>query len=66
VHLRDGGEITATRNACKGDPELPLDREQMILKARELLAFASVNDANAVVDGVLDMAHGGDVPDLKL
>ena len=52
--------------ACKGDPELPLDREQMILKARELLAFASVNDANAVVDGVLEMAHGGDVPDLKL
>ena len=30
VHLRDGGEITATRNARKGDPELPLDREQMI------------------------------------
>ena len=66
VRLKDGGEVTAARTACKGDPELPLDRAEMIAKARDLLAFARVNDVNAIVDGVLGMADGGPVPEIAL
>ena len=66
VHLKDGASVTAARNACKGDPELPLTRDEMIAKARELLSFAAVNDVDAVVDGVLGMASGGGVPDLTV
>jgi len=66
VHLKDGGSVTATRNACKGDPELPLNRAEMIDKARDLLSFAEVNEVEALVDGILSMAIGGSVPDLKV
>jgi 2-methylcitrate dehydratase PrpD len=66
VHLKDGGLVTAVRDACKGDPELPLKREEMIDKARELLSFAAVNDVDALVGGVLSMADGGGVPDLSV
>ena len=66
VNLKGGGSVTAVRNACKGDPELPLNRDEMIAKARELLSFAAINDVDAVVDGVLDMANGGAVPGFSL
>ena len=66
VHLKDGGSVTAARNACKGDPELPLNRDEMIDKARDLLTFATVNDVDAVIDSVLGMANGGDVPQFSL
>lgn len=66
VTLKDGGEVTAARTACKGDPELALDRGEMIAKARDLLSYAAVNDAEAIVDGVLGMAGGGPVPDIGL
>ena len=66
MHLKDGGSVTAARNACKGDPELPLDRGAMIDKARDLLTFATVNDVDAVIDSVLGMANGGDVPQFSL
>jgi 2-methylcitrate dehydratase PrpD len=66
VNLKDGASVTAARTACKGDPELPLTRDEMIAKARELLSFAAVNDVDAIVDGVLGMAHGGAVPEITL
>ena len=66
MNLKGGGSVTAVRNACKGDPELPLNRDEMIAKARELLSFAAINDVDAVVDGVLDMANGGALPGFSL
>ena len=66
LHLKDGASVTAVRNACKGDPELPLNRNEMITKARDLLSFAAINDVDAVVEGVLGMADGGEVPDLTV
>ena len=66
VTLKNGGSVTAARSACKGDPELPLDRGEMIAKARDLLTFAAVNDVDALADGVLAMAHGGPVPEFSL
>ena len=47
MNLKGGGSVTAVRNACKGDPELPLNRDGG--KARELLSFAAINDVDAVV-----------------
>ena len=58
--------VTAARTACKGDPELPLDRDEMVAKSRDLLGFAAVNDVDAVIEGVLGMADGGDIPSIPL
>jgi len=66
VNLKDGASVTAARTACKGDPELPLSRDEMIEKARDLLTFAAVNDVDAIIDGVLGMATGGPVPEITL
>lgn len=64
VALRDGGQITAARTHCKGDPELALTRDEMIVKARELLSFGGVDDVQGVIDAVLAMAEDGPVPAL--
>ena len=66
VTLKGGATVSAARTACKGDPELPLDRLEMIAKARDLLKFARANDVDGIVDGVLGMAAGGAVPDLAV
>lgn len=66
VQLKDGASVTAARTACKGDPELALTRDEMIAKARELLTYATVNDVDAVVDGVMGMADGGPVPEIAV
>ncbi len=66
LHLKDGGSVTASRGACKGDPELPLNRTEMINKSRELLSFAMVNDVEGVVNGILSMADGGGVPNVQI
>lgn len=66
VVLKDGTSRTAARTACKGDPEAPLSPDEMVSKARDLLAFARVNDTRRIVDGVLGMAHGGDVPGISI
>jgi 2-methylcitrate dehydratase PrpD len=66
VRLNDVSRIAVARTHCKGDPEAALDRDGMIAKARELLAFGGIADAEPVIDGVLAMAAGGAVPDLAL
>ncbi|MEX2454521.1 MAG: MmgE/PrpD family protein [Rhodospirillaceae bacterium] len=66
VTLRDGSSVRAARTACKGDPEAPLSRDEMIAKARDLLAWAAVNDIDATVDGILAMARGGPVPEISI
>jgi len=63
VRLAGGGEIEAVRHRCKGDPEAPLDAGEMVAKARTLLRFGGLDDADALIDGVLGMARGGPVPD---
>jgi 2-methylcitrate dehydratase PrpD len=59
VTLRDGSKIAAARKDCKGDPELPVTREELIVKARDLLAFGGVDDADGVIESILAMADGG-------
>ena len=60
--LADGARIVAARSHCKGDPEAALDRGAMIVKARDLLKFGGEADPDAIVESVLAMAEGGEVP----
>lgn len=63
--LTSGGEyLTAKRNAAKGDPELALSNEEMIVKANMLLAHARFDKtaAQRVIDGVLGLAKGDSGP----
>ena len=66
VTLADGSQIVAARTHCKGDPEATLNRDEMIVKARELLSFGGVADVDGTVEAVLAMAAGGPVPDLEI
>lgn len=66
VTLGDGASITAARDHCKGDPEAPVLRDELIVKARDLLAYGGVADAEAVIEPILAMAEGGPLPGLPL
>ncbi|MEC7490505.1 MAG: MmgE/PrpD family protein [Pseudomonadota bacterium] len=59
VNLRNGSSVNAVRTACKGDPEYPLGREEMMVKARDLLAFGGVNDVEGVIGSIIGLADGG-------
>ncbi|MFT6371327.1 MAG: 2-methylcitrate dehydratase PrpD [Gammaproteobacteria bacterium] len=60
VLTTEGDRIYAKRTSAKGDPELALSNEEMIVKANMLLAHAGFNkvDARFVIDGVLGLADG--------
>lgn len=66
VRLASGAEYAAERTHAKGDPEAPLSRDEMIAKARMLLAHGHAQDPDRLVEAVLGMASGGNLPRLDL
>ena len=58
VMTTEGDRLYAKRISAKGDPELALSNEEMIVKANMLLAHAGFDlvDAQRVIDGVLGLA----------
>lgn len=66
VVMKDGARLAEARRHCKGDPEAALGRDAMIAKARELLAFGGVKDADGLIRAVLAMAEGGPVTKLVI
>lgn len=66
VRLASGAEYAAERMHAKGDPEAPLSRDEMIAKARMLLAHGDAQYPDRLVDAILGMASGGDLPHLNL
>ena len=66
VAFADGSSIEASREVCRGDPEAPLSADEMTDKARDLMAFGGLNDSGSVIEQVLGMAEGGNVPELSL
>ena len=60
--LADGRRLTARREHCRGDPEAALDAAEMRAKARELLIYGGLDDAEPVIREILAMAQGGEVP----
>lgn len=66
VELADGSRLEARREHCRGDPEAALSADEMTAKARELMNFGGLNDADEVIGRVLDMAGGGPAPALPV
>jgi 2-methylcitrate dehydratase PrpD len=66
VTLEDGKRIAAARANCKGDPEAALGREEMIAKARGLLAFGGAPRPDGLIAAILALADDGPLPDLAL
>ncbi len=68
VSTAHGRELAARREACKGDPELPLSPDEMTEKALRLLDFAGLDEtaAGALAESVLAMAGDGPMPELDL
>ncbi|MFT5657658.1 MAG: 2-methylcitrate dehydratase PrpD [Gammaproteobacteria bacterium] len=60
VLTSDGQYLSAKRTSAKGDPELALSNEEMIVKANMLLAHAGFDKkvAQNVIDGILGLAKG--------
>ena len=66
LRLADGTELAAAREHAKGDPEAPLSRDDMIAKARMLLAHGGVSEPDRMIDGLLGLAADGALPDLSV
>ena len=66
VTLNDGTVLEATRTNAKGDPEAALSHDEMVAKARMLLAHGKVREPDRIIDGVLGLAADGTLPDLSL
>jgi 2-methylcitrate dehydratase PrpD len=66
VTLADGEVIMAERPIARGDPELALNDEQMLLKAKMLLDYAGCDEASVqkLTDGILQLAESPDCGDL--
>ncbi len=47
VTTADGQSFEALRPDCKGDPELPLDDDEMVIKANSLLAYGGLSDEHS-------------------
>jgi 2-methylcitrate dehydratase PrpD len=66
VTLNDGQIHWAEREHTKGDPEAPLSRQEMLAKARLLLEFGGIDDADALITPVLELKNDGALPRLAL
>ena len=66
VEFADGNRVEVSRDVCRGDPEAALSAAEMTDKARDLMAFGGLNDSGGVIEQVLAMAEGGNVPELSL
>lgn len=66
VIMRDGKEVTACRNHCKGDPEDGLSVEEMREKARMLLEVGGILEPEHLIEGILAMVDGGAPPVLPI
>ena len=66
VATTDGETITASRRDCKGDPELALNKEEMLDKAQMLMRFAglSAEQSEGICQRVLAMPESQQPCDL--
>ena len=64
LQLPDGSEVSVTTTDARGDPELPLSRDELARKADALLRHGGVSDPAPLIEAVLAMPDGDSVPDL--
>lgn len=65
VELEDGSVISHEVADARGDPELPLTHDDMVVKARGLLEHGRHPAPDDLIDQVLAMPQSGTVPDLS-
>ena len=65
VELQDGSMISHEVADARGDPELPLSRDDMVAKARGLLEHGRHPAPDDLIDQILAMPRSGMVPDLS-
>lgn len=66
VRLSSGAKISANRTHCKGDPQDALTEVEMREKALMLLSFGGVENAEGLIEAILNMATGAEAPGLPL
>jgi 2-methylcitrate dehydratase PrpD len=64
ILANDGTVFKARRTHAKGDPEAPLSREELISKAKRLMAEGRVNHPGELIAAILALAKGGSLLDL--
>jgi len=66
VLTKDGRTLRADRLHCKGDPELPLEGDELIAKAKTLLDHAGIRtrEQERLIAYVLDLQNQSGVPDI--
>ena len=65
VEMEDGSVFSHEVTDARGDPELPLTREDMVAKARGLLVHGRHPAPDELIEQVLAMPQSGKVPDLS-
>ena len=57
VTMKNSEEISVQRDKCKGDPDLPLSRDEMIDKARMLMEFGDMESkpAESLISNILSL-----------
>ena len=66
VELNDGQMISVQRRDALGDPELALDKEDMISKARKLMVHGGLEQPDKLISAILELSKDGPLPRLPL
>lgn len=64
LRLYNDKVLTRRCTDAKGDPEAPLNREEMIAKAEFLLGHGGMENPSPLIDAILAMAGGAPIPAL--
>ena len=58
VELENGDVLHAGRTKCKGDPDMPIDRQALIDKAKMLMAYGGMDapESESLIDNLLALA----------
>jgi 2-methylcitrate dehydratase PrpD len=66
VTLADGSKFTERVDAVRGTPENPMDREEIVAKARDLIApVLGANQCTALIDKILNVEKLKNIRDLR-
>ncbi len=65
VVLVDGRELSHEVSDARGDPELPLSRQDMIEKAAGLMRHGGIEDPDELIQQVLSLADDAPLPDFS-
>ncbi|HPF58473.1 MAG TPA: MmgE/PrpD family protein [Candidatus Competibacteraceae bacterium] len=64
VITRGGERLTVRRTHAKGDPEIPLSPVELIAKARMLMNYGGVHEADRLIDAILALSDDSVLPPL--